>query len=117
MWLVVAILRCLSVQHTLVQDGFEAVKFSARQVAVLTDDHAAHRLPPTGMLAARLAVIQREARFERDAADSSPDASAGLGQMRAAGQNQIIGITRVVRAQHMRQAIQPKIEPKGAQVG
>lgn len=76
-----SVLRCWPFRHALVQDGLESIELRARQVRMLVHDDAADRLATPCGQAACLAVVEREAFLECDAADPGFDAWHDLAEV------------------------------------
>jgi len=117
MRLALAILGGGALRHALVQDGLQPVEFVAWQVRVAVHDDVAHGLASPRREAACLAVVEREALFQRDAPHPGLNTRHGVAQVRSARQHDVVGVARVPCTEHVSQAIETQVQPKRAQVG
>ncbi len=100
-----------------VQLGAQQVVVLARDVGLCVDHQPGDALLLVRQGAPQFAGVQGKALVGGDGADPGVELAKALGQRRRAGEHEVVGIARVARAKAVGQALQPKVQAKGAQIG
>jgi hypothetical protein len=80
------------------EKGLEGVVIIAADVQAVVDDHPGNALPRAAPHDAGLAGLDDEALFQRDRGDMGWEAREGSRKIRPAGEDEVVGIPRVIRA-------------------
>lgn len=94
----VAILAGGAVARAVGEDGLEAVVIGARNIQAAIGHHAGEMLAHALSHDAGLTVVHSEALLVQDGSDVEGEARDAAVEVPVAGESQIVGITRVVRA-------------------
>lgn len=100
-----------------VEGGFESVELGSGEVRVLIDNDAGHALAGASAEDAGLAVVDSEALLNGDGAGVDGKALHGASEFGAAGEDEVVGVTGVMRLGGGCQGVEAGVEAIGAEVG